>query len=255
MCTDADASVVCHVIKRTCKAKVRSAACEMGSHHPHSCSLEISQKSSPPPSPRILSPITPFNPSFVSPPPKWLDNDDALDHEPALTSDDALTVLSSSCSRAPSLAFLDAEDAHVDIVSSPVRETFRASSSSRAPDSRYKSHYSPNQKLTCEEVAAALLSLHAQPRLGPSQSPVTRLSPQSQAGSFSPSQCARVVTPSLRNLVLPCTPSPPRSSLLLTTSPIINHGPVHATAPEARSTPPCRATPTSPLPRFLHHLL
>ena len=125
----------------------------------------------------------------------------------------------------------------------------------KSPSFKIQKHYSPNQKLTREEVAAALLSLHAQPRLGPSQSPVTRLSPQSQAGSSSPSQRARVVTPSLRNLVLPCTPSPPRSSLLLTTTPIINHGPVRATAPSARSTPPCRATPTSPFPRFLHHLL
>ena len=134
--------------------------------------LKYRRKSSPPPSPRMLSPITPFSSSFISPPPKWLDSDDDLDHEPALTSDDALTVLSSSCSRAPSLAPLDAEDAHVDIVSSPVRETFfRAPSSSRAPRSRYNNHYSPNQKsaTTREDVAAALLSLHAQPRLGPSR--------------------------------------------------------------------------------------
>lgn len=215
--------------------------------------LKYRRKSSPPPSPRMLSPIAPFSSSFISPPPKWLDSDDDLDHEPALTSDDALTVLSSSCSRAPSLAPLDAEDAHVDIVSSPVRETFfRAPSSSRAPRSRYNSHYSPDQKpsTTREDVAAALLALHAQPRLGPSQPLVTRLPSQSQARPSSPPRRPRVVTPSLRNLVLPRTPSPPpRSSFLLTTSPVIDHGPVHATAPSARRTPSCRATPTtSPLP-------
>ena len=215
--------------------------------------LKYRRKSSPPPSPRMLSPITPFQSSFISPPPKWLDSDDDLDHEPALTSDDALTVLSSSCSRAPSLAPLDTEDAHVDIVSSPVRETFfRTPSSSRAPHSRYNNHYPPNQKSSTsrEDVAAALLALHAQPRLGPSQPLVTRLPPQSQARPSSPPRRRRVVTPSLRNLVLPRTPSPPpRSSPLLTTSPVIDDDPVHATAPSARRTPSCRATPTSsPLP-------
>lgn len=229
------------------------------SHHPTLMSthtlvpVKYRRKSSPPPSPRMLSPITPFQSSFISPPPKWLDSDDDLDHEPALTSDDALTVLSSSCSRAPSLAPLDTEDAHVDIVSSPVRETFfRTPSSSRTPHSRYNNHYSQNQKslTTREDVAAALLSLHAQPRLGSSQPLVTRLPPQSQAGPSSPPRRSRVVTPSLRNLVLPRTPSPPpRSSFLLNTSPVIDHGPVHATAPSARRTPSCRATPTSsPLP-------
>ncbi|KAH9991822.1 hypothetical protein BJV77DRAFT_485770 [Russula vinacea] len=88
----------------------------------HTVPLKYRRKSSPPPSPRMLSPIVPFSSAFISPPPKWLDSDDDLDHEPALTSDDALTVFSSSCSRAPSLAPLDAEDSHVDIVSSPVRE-------------------------------------------------------------------------------------------------------------------------------------
>src|SRR6266851_757322 len=48
------------------------------------------------------------------------------------------TVLSSSCSRAPSLALLDVEDAHIDVVSSPVREAFfRAPPSSRATLPRY----------------------------------------------------------------------------------------------------------------------
>jgi len=121
--------------------------------------------------------------------PKWLDSDDDSDHEPALISDDAFTVLSSSCSRTPSLAPLNAEDAHIDIVPSLVREMFfHASSSSRAPCSRYNNYYSPNQKssTTCEDIAAALLALqclHAKPHLGasPSQPLVTHLPRQSQA--------------------------------------------------------------------------
>ena len=205
--------------------------------------LKYRRKSSPPPSPRMLSPIVPF----ISPPPKWLDSDDDLDHEPALTSDDALTVFSSSCSRAPSLAPLDAEDPHVDIVSSPVRETFF-----RAPSSRtYNKTYSPDAKpsATREDVAAALLALHSQPRLGPSLSVLPRPTPQTELVQ-PPLRRPRVVYPSLRNLVLPRTPSPPpRPSLPLTTpSPVIDHRRDHATTP-AQGTPSRHATPaSSPLP-------
>ena len=216
----------------------------------HTVPLKYRRKSSPPPSPRMLSPIVPFSSAFISPPPKWLDSDDDLDHEPALTSDDALTVFSSSCSRAPSLAPLDAEDPHVDIVSSPVRENFfRAPPSSRAPVSRYNKPYSPDTKssATREDVAAALLALHSQPRLGPSR-PVLPQPPE--VAQPPPARPRRVVTPSLRNLVLPRTPSPPpRSSLQLTTpSPVIDHRRDHATVP-AQRTPSRHATPaSSPLP-------
>jgi hypothetical protein len=218
--------------------------------------LKYRRKSSPPPSPRMLSPIAPFSASFISPPTgKWLDSDDDLDPEPALTSDDALTVLSSSCSRAPSLAPLDGEDAHVDIVSSPVRETFfRPPPSSRAPLQRYNNSYAPNSKASTsrEDVAAALLALHAQPRLGPSQPQVADLPVRTEAKQAPPARRPRVITPSLRNLVLPRTPSPPpRSSSLLTTLPVIDHDPVHAPAPSARRTPSPsrRVTPaSSPLP-------
>jgi hypothetical protein len=207
--------------------------------------LKYRRKSSPPPSPRMLSPIAPF-----SPPPKWLDSDDDLDHEPALTSDDALTVLSSSWSRAPSLAPLDAEDPHVDIVSSPVREIFFRAPSARAP---FPKSYSADTKssATREDVAAALLALHSQPRLGPSSRPVLpRPQPQTVVVQPPPRR-PRVVTPSLRNLVLPRTPSPPppRPSLpLITPSPVIDRRRDHATTP-AQRTPSRHATPaSSPLP-------
>ena len=222
---------------------------------PNTVPLKYRRKSSPPPSPRMLSPIAPFSATFISPPPKWLDSDDDLDPEPALTSDDALTVLSSSCSRAPSLAPLDGEDAHVDIVSSPVRETFfRPPPSSRAPLQRYNNSYAPNPKSSTsrEDVAAALLALHAQPRLGPSRPQLAHLPVRTEAKQSPPARRLRVVTPSLRNLVLPRTPSPPpRSSSLLTTLPVIDHDPVHAPAPSARRTPSPsrRVTPaSSPLP-------
>jgi hypothetical protein len=215
--------------------------------------LKYRRKSSPPPSPRMLSPIVPFSSTFISPPPKWLDSDDDLDHEPALTSDDALTVFSSSCSRAPSLAPLDAEDPHVDIVSSPVRDVFfRAAPSSRAPLPRYNRSYSPDTKssATREDIAAALLTLHSQPRLGPSRPVLPRATNQTEVAQPSPARRPRVVTPSLRNLVLPRTPSPPpRPSRPLTTpSPVIDHRRGHATIP-AQRTPPRHATPaSSPLP-------
>jgi len=162
--------------------------------------LKYRRKSSPPPSPRMLSTFS------ISPQSKWLDSDDDFDYEPALTSDDALTVLSSSCSRAPSLAPLDAEDAHVDIVSSPVRETFFRPHPSRAPLSRYNNKsYSTESKssTTREDVAAALLSLHAQPRLGPFRPVLAQLPTQTEsAPPPPPARRSRVVTPSLRNLVL-----------------------------------------------------
>lgn len=202
--------------------------------------LKYRRKSSPPPSPRM-----PFSPL-----PKWLDSDDDLDHEPALTSDDALTVFSSSCSRAPSLAPLDAEDPHVDIVSSPVREIFFRAPSSRAPLPAYNKSYSPDTKssATREDVAAALLVLHSQPRLGPSRPVLPRPPPQIEVAQPPPGR-PRVITPSLRNLVSPRTPSPPpRPSLLLTPSSVIDRHRGHATAP-AQRTPTRHATPaSSPLP-------
>jgi hypothetical protein len=207
--------------------------------------LKYRRKSSPPPSPRMLSPIAPFSPLT-----KWLDSDDDLDHEPALTSDDALTVFSSSCSRAPSLAPLDAEDPHVDIVSSPVREIFFRAPSSRAPLPTYNKSYSPDTKssATREDVAAALLALHSQPRLGPSRPVLPRPPPQTEVAQPAPRR-PRVITPSLRNLVLPRTPSPPpRISLPLTApSPVIDRRRGHATTP-AQRTPSRHATPASPLP-------
>jgi hypothetical protein len=203
--------------------------------------LKYRRKSSPPPSPQM-----PFSPL-----PKWLDSDDDLDHEPALTSDDALTVFSSSCSRAPSLAPLDAEDPHVDIVSSPIREIFFRAPSSRAPIPTYTKSYSPDTKssATREDVAAALLALHSQPRLGPSLPVLPRPPPQTEF-TQPPPRRPRVITPSLRNLVLPRTPSPPpRSSLpFITPSPVIDRRRDHATTP-AQRTPSRHATPaSSPLP-------
>jgi hypothetical protein len=211
--------------------------------------LKYRRKSSPPPSPRMLSPISPISP--FSPPPKWLDSDDDLDHEPALTSDDALTVFSSSCSRAPSPAPQDAEDPHVDIVSSPVREIFFRPPSSRAPFPTYNKSYSQDAKssATREDVAAALLALRSQPRLGPSRPVLPRPPPRTEVAQPPPRR-PRVVTPSLRNLVSPRTPSPPpRPSLPLTTpSPVIDRRRGHATAP-AQRTPSRHATPaSSPLP-------
>lgn len=204
--------------------------------------LKYRRKSSPPPSPRM-----PFSPLS-----NWLDSDDDLDHEPALTSDDALTVFSSSCSRAPSLAPLDAEDPHVDIVSSPVRENFFRAPSSRPPLPTYNKSYSPDTKssATREDVAAALLALHSQPRLGPSRPVLPRPPPQTEVAQPPPPRRPRVITPSLRNLVLPHTPSPPpRPFLPLTTpSPVIDRHRGHATAP-AQRTPSRHATPaSSPLP-------
>ena len=218
--------------------------------------LKYRRKSSPPPSPRMLSPIShisSFPTNLISPPPKWLDSDDDLEHEPALISDDALTVFSSSCSRAPSLAPLDAEDAHVDILSSPVQEAFiRPSAPSRAPLSRYNKSYPPNAKspTTREDVAAALLSLRAQPRLGPSRPVLVQLpSPTEDVEPPLPVRRSRVVSPSLRNLVLPRTPSPSPRRPLQMTSPVIDSEVVHGTTPPAQRTPPRRATPaSSPLP-------
>jgi hypothetical protein len=71
-----------------------------------------------------------------------------------------------------------------------------------------------------------------------------------EAAQAPPARRPRVVSPSLRNLVLSRTPSPPpRSSLQLTTpSPVIDHRRDHATIP-AQRTPSRHATPaSSPLP-------
>ncbi|KAF8269259.1 hypothetical protein EI94DRAFT_1829056 [Lactarius quietus] len=207
----------------------------------------------------MWSPITNVPPNlsatFISPPPKWLDSDDDFEHEPALISDDAL---SSSCSRAPSLAPLDSEDPHIDIVSSPVQDTFfRAYPSSRAaPLSRYnKPHPSNHTKpsTTREDVAAALLALRAQPRLSSSSRPalpnVMTQPAAVQTPHHPPPRRSRVVSPSLRNLVLPRTPSPPpRAPLPMTNCPpIIDLG--NETIPLAHTSPPPRRTPvSSPLP-------
>jgi hypothetical protein len=74
--------------------------------------------------------------------------------------------------------------------------------------------------------------------------------PQTEVVQPPPPRCPRVITPSLRNLVLPRTPSPPpRPSLPLTTSsPVIDRRRGHATTP-AQRTPSRHATPaSSPLP-------
>ena len=203
----------------------------------------------------MLSPIAHISPSFprnfISPPPKWLDSDDKLELEPALTSDDAFTVFSSSFSRAPSLAPSDREDAHVDIVSSPVQEAFiRTSAPPWAPLSRYNKSYLPitMSSTTREDVAAALLALHAQPRLGSSRPPLVELSLQTE--NLDPPHARRspVIYPSIRNLVLARTPSlPPRCRLEMTS--VIDGGIVYGTTLPAQRTPPRRGTPaSSPLP-------
>jgi hypothetical protein len=207
----------------------------------------------------MWSPVThippPLSAAFISPPPKWLDSDDDFEHEPALISDDAL---SSSCSRAPSLAPLDSEDPHIDIVSSPVQDTFfRAFPSSRAaPLSRYNKPHSSNHakpSTTREDVAAALLALRAQPRLSSSRPapPNVWTSPPPPVAAATetqphppPARRSRVVSPSLRNLVLPRTP-PPRAPLPMTNSPPI----IGLATTSAHTTPPPRCTPvSSPLP-------
>src|SRR6266702_8437424 len=206
----------------------------------------------------MWSPIThippPFSASFISPPPKWLDSDDDFEHEPALISDDAL---SSGCSRAPSLAPLDSEDPHIDIVSSPVQETFfRAFPSTRAaPLSRYnKPHPSSHAKpsTTREDVAAALLALRAQPRLSSSRSTLPNVwtQPAAETQPHPPARRSRVISPSLRNLVLPRTPSPPpRAPLPMTNYPPIIYSDLgHKTAPSAHIAPPQRTPASSPLP-------
>lgn len=203
----------------------------------------------------MWSPIThippPLSARFISPPPKWLDSDDDFEHEPALISDDAL---SSGCSRAPSLAPLDSEDPHIDIVSSPVQDTFyRAFPSSRAaPLSRYnKPHPSNHAKspTTREDVAAALLALRAQPRLSSSRPVLSNVWTQPAAETQQQHPTARrsrVISPSLRNLVLPRTPSPPRAPLPMTNySPIIDSDLGHKAAHTA---PPQRTPASSPLP-------
>jgi hypothetical protein len=199
----------------------------------------------------MWSPIThippPLSASFISPPPKWLDSDDDFEHEPALISDDAL---SSGCSRAPSLAPLDWEDPHIDIVSSPVQDTFfRAFPSSRAaPLSRYNTSNHSKPSTTREDVAAALLALRAQPRLSSSRSalPNVRTQPAAETQHHPPARRSRVISPSLRNLVLPRTPSPPPRAPLRMMTPIIDLG--HKTTPHTAPLPPHLTPASSPLP-------
>ncbi|KAH9055425.1 hypothetical protein EDB87DRAFT_1579827 [Lactarius vividus] len=203
----------------------------------------------------MWSPIThispPLSAGFISPPPKWLDSDDDFEHEPALISDDAL---SSGCSRAPSLAPLDSEDPHIDIVSSPVQDTFfRAFPSSRAaPLSRYHKPLPSNHAkspTTREDVAAALLALRAHPRLSSSRPvlPNVWTQPAAETQQQHPTaRRSRVISPSLRNLVLPRTPSPPPPAPL----PMTNYSPIIDSDHKAAYTAPPQRTPasSSPLP-------
>ena len=127
----------------------------------------------------------------------------------------------------------------VEIVSSPTEETFfRAPSSSRASLSRYDNPHPPNQKSSKLEPVktSPLCSLpfmrnHA-------SGPPGRWSaafPFRVRPDHPPPRRRRVVTPSLRNPVLPRNPSPPPPpSFSLTTSSVSDHGPVHATTPSAQ---------------------
>ena len=203
----------------------------------------------------MLSPIAHISLSFptniISPPPKWLDSDDDLEHEPALTSDGAFTVFSSSCSRAPSLAPPDTEDARVDIVSPPIQGAFiRTSAPPWAPLSRYNKSYLPitMSSTTREDVAAALLALHAQPRLGSSRPPLVELSLQTENLDPPYARRSRVIYPSIRNLVLARTSSPPPRRCLEMT-PVIDRGVVH------RTTFRHRELHLGAVPRLLHHYL
>ncbi|ETW81138.1 hypothetical protein HETIRDRAFT_146500, partial [Heterobasidion irregulare TC 32-1] len=149
----------------------------------------------------------------------WMPSDDDL--EPPLTSDDALTAPSSG-SRAASLA--PDEDAFVDIVSSsPVRDAHFYSYtqgalkmprySGPAPEARYESKPLPTYSDDAHDVAAALLALHAHPRL---------TSPKllSQISSYPPA-------PHISSSIFP-----PRSQ----------HRPVQLTAPSNRNpSETCRA--------------
>ena len=77
-----------------------------------------------------------------------------------------------------------------------------------------------------EDVAAALLALHAQPHLGSSRPPLVELSLQTE-NLDPPHACrSRIVYPSIWNLVLPRTPSPPPRCRLEMT-PVIDSGIVH----------------------------
>ncbi|KAI9437562.1 hypothetical protein H4582DRAFT_283207 [Lactarius indigo] len=140
----------------------------------------------------------------------------------------------------------------------PVQDTFfRVFPSSRAaPLSRYnKPHPSNHAKspTTREDVAAALLALRAQPRLSSSRPAPpnvwTQLAAETQQ-QHPPARRSRVVSPSLRNLVLPRTPSPPPRAPLPMTNypPIIDSDLGHKTAPLAHIAPPRRTPASSPLP-------
>ncbi|KAI0058124.1 hypothetical protein BV25DRAFT_1317428 [Artomyces pyxidatus] len=174
-----------------------------------------SLSSSPPPSPPSpdISPLRPSTSSSVyryttsayTRSHKWTgsDYDDVPDFEPALISDDALTALSSS-SRAPSLAPSDADvqDAYVDIVSSsPIHDIpfLRPSTPPRSSRSKFVTETDDKASMAREDVAAALLALHAYPRLG--SSPLTATFPTFPAllGNSS----TRV-----RDFPIPRTPSP-----------------------------------------------
>jgi hypothetical protein len=158
-------------------------------------------------------------------------------------------VFSSSCSRAPSLAPSDREDALVDIVSSSVQEaSIRTSVPPWVPLSRYNKLYLPNTMsfTTREDVAAALPTLHAQPRLGSSRPPLVELSLQTENLDLPHARRSRIVYPSIRNLVFARTPSPPPWCRLEMT-PVIDSGIVHGTTLPAQRTPPRRGTSASSL--------
>ena len=210
--------------------------------------LKYRRKSSPPFSPRMLSQIAPFQSSFISP---QINGSIVTILGSRIRSHyycsyDTLTVLSCSSSRAPSLAPLNAEDAQVEIVSSQTEETFfRAPSSSRAPPSRYDNPHPPNQK-SSKLQPVKTSPLRSLPSMrNHASGPPGRWSaafPLRVRPDHPPPRRRRVVTPSLRNPVLPRNPSPPPPpSFSLTTSSVSDHGPFTRPRPRHRE-PSCRAT-------------
>ena len=74
---------------------------------------------------------------------------------------------------------------------------------------------------------------------------LVQLSLQTDNVNPPPARRSRVVSPSIRNLVLPCTPSPPPRPRLEMTPPVIDSEIVHGTTLPAQSTPPQRGTSAS----------
>jgi hypothetical protein len=75
--------------------------------------------------------------------------------------------------------------------------------------------------------------------------PLIQLPLQTDNVNLPPARRSRVVSPSIRNLVLPRTPSPPPRRRLEMTPPVIDSEIVHGTTLPAQSTPPRRGTPAS----------